>query len=57
MDLLHEVCEGTIEVFSSENYGLCSECCQEGYFRITREDENSYAEFTEIICNRQLKAA
>jgi hypothetical protein len=56
MELLQESCEGTIEVFSSENYGLCSECCQEGYFRITREDENSYAEFTEITCNRQLAA-
>lgn len=56
MDLLHDNCGGLIETFDPEDYGLCTECGTEGYFRVIREDPSEdavYAVFHDVICVRQ----
>lgn len=50
MDLLHEYCEGYVEILDPENYGRCEKCDEEGLFHVVREsDDNIYVIFDEVV--------
>lgn len=51
---LHEECEGLIETLTPKNYGLCQECGTEGYFIVTKTEEDiDYVTFTKITVVRK----
>lgn len=59
MDLLHENCGGEIETFDPEDYGMCTECGEEGHFKVVREEPEQravFAMFYYTTCFRETPA-
>jgi hypothetical protein len=53
MDFQHEDCGGLIETLDPENYGMCTVCGAEGYFKVIREEEGAvYVIFYKPTCVR-----